>query len=514
MLTIQPASPHGASSHGASTPNRVEIALLWLITVLAVLVHGYHPTAEDAEIYLPGILKLIHPSLFPRNAAFFQSHAGMTFFPNLIADSIQFTHLPDSTALLAWHVVSIFLMLWACWRIASLCFHEKRAVWGAVGLIGCLLTLPVAGTALYLMDPYLTPRSFSTPLALHAVAWALERRYLRSLVCMAVIAAIHPLMAIFAIAWLCTFIGLNLWPPRTDVLRSRLKSFGLARDAAVEPGVIFPLALFPAITPAYRQALITHPYFLLSHWEWYEQLGIIGPFAILAGFAWLARRNGNRTMQLVCQSLMIFEAAFFTLSLFISLPGRFERFSEIQPLRCLHLLYCVFLILAGGLIGKHLLGSRPWRWVAFFIILSAPMFFVQRQLFAATPHLEMPGVKSHNSWVKAFNWIRKNTPEDAFFAIDPEYARSADEQGFRALAERSMLADAGKDGGAVSMFPALAEEWQKQLAVQRNWKHFHYADFVRLERDRGVSWLVIPAPGLRELACPYRNDQLAVCRLP
>jgi hypothetical protein len=116
--------------------------------------------------------------------------------------------------------------------------------------------------------------------------------------------------------------------------------------------------------------------------------------------------------------------------------------------------------------------------------------------------------------MNAFDWIRTNTPEDAFFAIDPEYAKLADEQGFRARAERSMLADDGKDGGAVSMFPELAEEWQRQLAVQRNWRHFGMADFARLGRDRGVTWLVLPAPGFKELQCPYQNPLLAVCRLP
>jgi hypothetical protein len=512
LLTTKPVSSAKASS-GAHLPSRVDLALLCGITPIAVLIHGYHPTAEDAEIYLPGILKLVHPSLFPRNAAFFQSHAGLTLFPNLIADSIQFTHVPDSFALLAWHLLSIFLMLWASWRIASLCFLEKRAVWCAVGVVACLLTMPVAGTALYLMDQYLTPRSLSTPLALHAVAWALERRYLRSSICAAAIGAIHPLMAVFAIGWVFIFIAVSNWPGLTARVRSRLKSWRLTHGPVPEPETILPLALFPAISPAYRQALLAHPYFLLSNWEWYEWLGIVGPFIILAGFARLARRTGNGTMRLVCQSLMVFEAAFFTLSLFISLPGRFERFSEIQPLRCLHLVYCVFLVLAGGLVGKYLLVSRPWRWMAFFLLLSAPMFCVQRQLFAATPHLEIPGVKSDNPWVEAFDWIRWNTPDDAFFAIDPEYSRSDDEQGFRALAQRSMLADDGKDGGAVSMFPALAEEWQSQLAMQRNWRYFGTADLARLRRDHGVTWVVLPSPGRRELSCPYRNSQLAVCRL-
>jgi len=38
---------------------------LFLLTVGAFLVQGYHPFAEDAEIYLPGVEKILHPELFP-----------------------------------------------------------------------------------------------------------------------------------------------------------------------------------------------------------------------------------------------------------------------------------------------------------------------------------------------------------------------------------------------------------------------------------------------------------------
>ena len=35
--------------------------LLLLLTAGALLVHGYHPYAEDAEIYLPGVEKILNP---------------------------------------------------------------------------------------------------------------------------------------------------------------------------------------------------------------------------------------------------------------------------------------------------------------------------------------------------------------------------------------------------------------------------------------------------------------------
>ena len=42
------------------------IALLVAITILSILVHGYHMGTDDAAIYAPGIEKASDPSLFPR----------------------------------------------------------------------------------------------------------------------------------------------------------------------------------------------------------------------------------------------------------------------------------------------------------------------------------------------------------------------------------------------------------------------------------------------------------------
>ena len=62
---------------------RKEFVGLLLLTLGALLIHGYHPWVEDAEIYVPGIEKILHPELFPFNAQFFESHAHSTLFPNL-----------------------------------------------------------------------------------------------------------------------------------------------------------------------------------------------------------------------------------------------------------------------------------------------------------------------------------------------------------------------------------------------------------------------------------------------
>jgi hypothetical protein len=186
-----------------------------------------------------------------------------------------------------------------------------------------------------------------------------------------------------------------------------------------------------------------------------------------------------------------------------------------RPYISLSLLTLAGLLLGGGLLGKHVLKKHVVRWIILFLPLAAAMWFAQRQLFPDTPHIEWPGVAPVNHWLLAFEWIRRNTPSDALFAIDPNYMLSDDQHGFRALAERSRLADAVKDSGAVSMFPEppFAEHWLQQVNDQRKWAAFQAADFHRLQRKYGVTWVVLQRHGIAGLECPYKNDTLLVCRL-
>ena len=177
------------------------LALLLLLTAGALLVHGYHPYAEDAEIYLPAMEKILHPGLFPVGQEFFASHASLTLFPDLVAFFLRVTHLPMEAGLFLWHVASIFLLLLACWELSSLFFPNARARWGGVCLVAAVLTIPVAGTALYIMDQYLNPRNLAAFAVIFAVARILEKKYVRAALWLVFAGIVHPLMAAFAFSF-------------------------------------------------------------------------------------------------------------------------------------------------------------------------------------------------------------------------------------------------------------------------------------------------------------------------
>jgi hypothetical protein len=143
------------------------------------------------------------------------------------------------------------------------------------------------------------------------------------------------------------------------------------------------------------------------------------------------------------------------------------------------------------------------------------MLLAQRATFPASSFIEWPGKAASNPWVQAFEWIRANTPENAYFAMNPDTMRlpGEDQHGFRAIAQRSLLADNVKDSGAVSMFPVLAEKWYEQVIAQRGWKNFQLSDFQKLNARYSIDWIIVEQPGVDGLTCPYENLRVRVCTL-
>jgi hypothetical protein len=483
--------------------------LLLLLTGAALLVHGYHPCAEDAEIYLPGVQKILDPQLFPIGWEFFASHASLTIFPHLIAFSIRATHLPFAAALFIWHVASIFLLLLACWELANLLLPSVSARWAGVCLIAALLTLPVAGTALYIMDQYLNPRNLAAFSTIFAVARTLEKKYIRTFLWLVFALSLHPLMAVFAFSFCFLLVAMEWF---------EIKAEGVREVAYTTAWALLPfgISLDPPSSPAYHLAAMRHGFHYIQHWTWYEQFGALAPIALFWWFARIAHARQWHRLALVCRALVIYNLIYFLAALIVDLPARFESLARLQPLRSLHLLYILLFLIIGGLLGEFVLKNRIWRWSIVFLPLCAGMYLGQQTLFPSSAHIEWPGAATRNPWAQAFIWIRNHTPKNAVFALDPDYMhiRGEDKVGFRCVAQRSRLADLSKDSGAVSMFPPLADQWYGQVKSQTPWRHFGIEDYKRLRKTYGVTWVVLQLPRVSGVNCSYQNSVVQVCTIP
>ncbi|HUY93936.1 MAG TPA: hypothetical protein VMU71_01515 [Terracidiphilus sp.] len=490
------------------------------LTAAAFVIHGYHPFSEDAETYLPGIEKVLHPHLFPIGSEYFQLHADLTLFPQLIAGTVRLLHVSLPWAIFLWQVASFFLFLLACWKLMAYVFANRRACWAGVALVTALFTIPVAGTALYLMDPFLNPRNIMAFAQVFAVLRVMERKYLQAAVFLVFAASVHPLMGVFAASFCVVMVVMDRWPARQRSWeRDEAVAAGAQRQDMAVPAALFfqPIGgLLDAPDHAYDKVMLSHRYQLLTRWTWYELLGAVAPLFIFWGFAAIGRARKMRSFELLSRGMAIYGVIYLAVGLVVSIPRRLEVLALLQPMRALELMYVMMLLFGGGLLGEYVLRDKAWRWAALFLPLAGGMAYAQRQLFPASQHIELPGVQPRNPWAQAFVWVRENTPTDAIFALDPYYMSipGEDENGFRAIARRSQLADGLKDGGVVEMFPYIGDSWYAQVKAQTGIDGFKRADLERLRHEFGASWVILRERDPAELNCPYRNDAVMVCQIP
>jgi hypothetical protein len=186
-------------------------------------------------------------------------------------------------------------------------------------------------------------------------------------------------------------------------------------------------------------------------------------------------------------------------------------------MRSLVLIYLLMFFLGGGILTQ-LFRRRLALLAVLFLGLCGGMFYTQRDEFPATPHIEWPFMKPANEWLQAFDWIRRSAPAEAYFVLDPRYVERPGEDfhGFRAFAERSVLADEIEDKVVASLSPALAEEWWAETEAQRDWSAFDSAGLRRLNARFGVDWVLLERdnpPYPAGLVCPYENARIRVCRI-
>jgi hypothetical protein len=476
-----------------------DVFALLLLTALGLAIAGYHPGCEDDGVYLSAIKHDLAPALYPHDADFFALQLQATVFDRAVAGLIRLSHVAAGIVILALHALTIFFILWGCLRIGRRLFREIWAQWSGVALVAVLLTLPVAGTALYLVDQNLHPRAMATAAILAAIIAVLDRKWLPAGALLVLAVAFHPMMACYGIS----FCLLLAWKPA-------------AAPASSAAFALMPLSwVFGPVSKAWYVAADTRAYYFLWRWEWYEWLGVFAPLAFLWWFRRLGIRDRNPVLAHLATRLAVYGVFQLGVAIVLLAPPNLARLESFQPMRFLHLLYLLFVLLAGGLLGQKLQRTGRLRWAVLVLPLAAAMFLAQRQTYSASAHLEFPDTVPSNRWLQAFDWIRENTPVTSFFAIGPDYMERPGEDfhSFRALAERSSLADVTKDASVVTQVPRLAPLWLEQVQAQSGWEHFGARDFQRLHARFGVDWLVLEQPGVLGLDCPYQNDSLRVCRV-
>lgn len=493
----------------ASTDKRniPDALLLLLLTFAAVVIHGYHYGVQDQFLYVPAIKQHADPGLYPRGGDIFQVHTRVMVLDDLVALSMRATGLPADWAVFLWHLLSLYILLFACLQVSRGCFRDRAAQWAAVVAVAVMLTLEVGATLLFLADEYLHPRTLATAFLLLALAAVLDRKIVAALLWIAAAALLHPTMAAAGALHL-VFIA---WRPPKTPATTMQPAAGFAAAA------LLSLPLLGGGNDAWREVLATRWYLYPLQWPWYAWLGVAAPIALLAWFARLEQGSGGPVSH-ISRRLIASGLVGVAAGVMISITPGLERLVPTEPMRTLHLFTLLTVLLGGGILGQRVLRDLPARWALVFLPLGAAMFVPQLLvLYPRSPHIEWPGRIARNDWTEAFEWVRQNTPHDAYFVLGPRYqeADGEDFHDFRSLAERSALADYSKDRGVVANWPELAPAWHEQVRDRDNWEQFTAADFARLKEKYGVTWAILEAARADAgLDCPYRNASVRVCRIP
>lgn len=505
-----------SASSGTHHLSARSLILLLGLTLVAIAIMGYHPGLEDDSFYLAAIKRHLNPGLFPHDSDFFRVQFQATIFDKLIAWSGRLIPLSLPWVILLWQFAAVLLVLLGCYQISQRCFRRPESHWASVSLVAALLSMPLPGIALLLGDQYLHPRMLATAAILGAIVAVIDRRPWLCGILLLIAFSIHAIAACFGISF-CVFLAWEL----------RRTPKPMPSPVVVAVSLLLPFGwLFEPASDAWRQAAATRGFFFLRSWHWYEWLGVVAPLLLLFLFHRVLERRAfaveGTSLRPVTASVVYYGVFQTVAGLMIMLPSSLERLRPFEPMRYLHLLYLLFFVIGGGLCGAYILQRRLYRWLLLFLPLSAGMFYWQRHMYAASPHLEMPFLAPRSAWLQSFEWIRTHTPVDSYFALDPHYETlpGEDYHGFRALAERSVLADYDKDAGMVVRVPSLAPRWLKEVTALSGWRDFRAQDFERLKRDFGVNWIVLSrsdqefsSPDSSIMICPYSNEDVKVCRI-
>ncbi len=508
--------------------------LVTALTFFALLVHGYHPYAEDGGVYLPEIKRLLDPSLYPHGAEFVVGHLRYSLFAPGMAGLVRGSNFSLEIVLLLVHLTTFWMTLFAAWLLAARCYSTREARGGAVALLAVWMTLPIAGTSLMLMDPYVTARSLSTPCVLLALAGALRfllpqfetavnrsDRWRGLALCCAGLAGagvMHPLMAAYGLGAVLLLRAVLSRSWRVRVWGAP----GLGLTAVALAGGLHLSA--PPESEVYQRVVLTRDYWFLSQWHWYELTGLIAPLAILSVVAMAKRREGDAArVGLARMAVVAGVTATVVAMLFARVGMATHLVARMQPLRIFQVVYVVMTLALGAVLGERVLQRRPMRWALAFSVLAGVMVMAERRTFPASKHLELPRVTAGdqsadrgNAYQRAFAWIGRHTPKEAFFAMDAHYITKPgeDAQSFRAIAARSVLPDFSKDGGVVTNKPELAAEWLRGQEAQAGLGTEPDSRRIAVLRPLGVTWVVLDREAVTDFACAYANEAVKVCRLP
>lgn len=511
------------------------VLIIILLSLIAVIVHGYEFGVSDQEIVIPYILKASDPSLFPTDKLFQQSSAHLSVFYTIYGQLIKVVDI-QLVFLISYFIFQALFFV-SLFYLAKVFFPKDSIAY--LSLFPFISPKFIGGTANYTFDTFFSYRNIGVTLFTMFLGLLLRRHFILATIVATATIWIHPVSTIPHLILIPTFILFQS--------RQRIRDFCICSGIfiVITAPLFFlfqkssisslPATNFPFWIDVIRSR-DSYLFPLLWNTQGWLSLGFfIGTIVLL--FSKLNKTKLGVILILTCSFVVflinlslleIFKVPFFAqfqlvrsvnslafIALVISPYFLFQKGKLLAVMGCgaflcivfnLFQLFLLFAILYGIvtiIIRKSNDYSLNYRFsYVLTTILALVLLTLNFQNFQAK--VQFP--KRSDSWMLMQLWMKEYTPLNATFVSDPYF------EGIRVFSERQMLGSI-KDGAVVMYDQDYAGYWSDLMNDLSDYRNLEYWDFKNLSEKYEFEYIITEGDHKLEMSPIYTNDQFQIYRL-
>jgi hypothetical protein len=447
----------------------------FVLFVLAATANGagYRYGVSDQAVYIPLVVRALHPAAFPRDASLIDSQGRLMLSDQILAGIVRVTGVPLEYLFLAAYLLSLLLIWIAVVAIGRRLFISP---WLTVAFAAAVtLRHQIPRTTANSFEPYFHPRMLAFAVGALALAAVLHRRFWVAVALVAVSTLLHVTTGL----WFAVMLGVAMTCLDPSLRRLAIAGAAAAAVFIVWAGIVGPLrSSFVTMDPPWLEAVAGKGLFAWDWpvWAWLTNLGLLV-------IAWAAYRWKENRPEL---GAVVWGAAALAGVFLVTFPlvrARLALPVQLQISRVFWLVDFVALICLIGLV-RH---ERTAKAVAATLVAVA----VVRGIYVmAVEHPERPLFAIHlaaSDWDDAMTWIRAQ-PLDAHVLADPGHAWKYGTS-VRVAAERDVFLEEVKDSAVAIYSRDVAVRFLERVRAS--------LDFDQMTAERA-----------RDLAARYDLDYL------
>src|SRR3990167_3148588 len=147
-----------------------------VLSIIAILIHGYQFAVSDQEIFIPYILKTADNSLFLQDLLFQQPSTNLSIFYSIIGFLTRF--LDIQVFFFIGYLIFQFLFFCGIYRFAKIILKDENLAY--LSLIPLFLPKFIGGTATFTYDPFFGYRSIGLIFLIYYVTFLIRGAFYKA----------------------------------------------------------------------------------------------------------------------------------------------------------------------------------------------------------------------------------------------------------------------------------------------------------------------------------------------